>query len=105
FDHLRTIFTELSLSRTNILICNIILPFAVAISLIENDTQLAEQARNLYLAYPALPSNSITRAMSRQLQLPHEPQNACQQQGLHYIYAQTCREKHCAQCIAGRHPL
>ena len=32
------------------------------------------------------------------------PQGACQQQGLHFIYAQTCREKHCSQCIIGSKP-
>ncbi len=104
-DRLRAIFAGLSTSRADILICNIVLPFAAAVALIENNTELAERAHSLYLAYPALSSNSITRAMCRQLQLTHEPRSACQQQGLHYIYAQTCREKHCAQCIAGRHPL
>jgi hypothetical protein len=105
FNHGRALFGALSAARADILICNIVLPFAAAVGLIENDAQLTEQVRNLYLAYPALPSNSITRAMCRQLQLAGEPRTACQQQGLHYIYVQTCREKHCAQCIAGRHPL
>jgi hypothetical protein len=41
----------------------------------------------------------VTRSMYLQLGLEREPKNACQQQGLHYIYAQTCREKHCAVCI------
>jgi len=62
---------------------------------------LAEQAQMLYLAHPGLPSNSITRAMCQQLQLDEEPPGACQQQGLHYIYQQTCREKICGECIAG----
>ena len=105
YDQLRSVFGGLSTSRTDILICNVVLPFAAAVALIENDVELAEQTRNHYLGHPGLSSNSITRAMCRQLQLAHEPPNACQQQGLHYIYAQTCREKHCQLCMAGRHPL
>jgi hypothetical protein len=52
----------------------------------------------MYLDYPALASNQVTRAMSRQLRLPREPQGACQQQGLHHLYAQACKEKRCEVC-------
>ena len=100
-QEIRVIFEGLSTARTDILICNVVLPFAAAVGLLENDTLLAEKAESLYVRYPALSSNTITRAMCRQLQLSREPQSACQQQGLHYIYAATCREKHCSQCIAG----
>lgn len=100
---IRVIFEGLSTARADILICNVVLPFAAAIALLENDTHLAEQAESLYVRYPALCSNTITRAMCQQLQLSREPQSACQQQGLHYIYASTCREKQCVQCIAGKY--
>ena len=100
---IRAIFEGLSTARADILICNVVLPFAAAIALLENDMHLAEQAESLYVRYPALSSNTITRTMCRQLQLLREPQNACQQQGLHYIYASTCREKQCARCIAGKY--
>ncbi len=98
---LRSIFDGLARARADILICNIVLPFAAAVAQSENDTLLAGQAQNLYRAYPALPSNQVTRAMCKQLMLKREPQGACQQQGLHFIYAQTCREKRCSQCIIG----
>ena len=101
-NKLRNIFDGLSKSRTDILICNIILPFAAAVAQHENDTILAEQARDLFIAYPGLPSNQITRAMCKQLTLKSEPKGACQQQGLHFIYAQTCREKHCIDCMLGK---
>ena len=42
-----------------------------------------------------------TRAMCKQLLLQSEPKGACQQQGLHFIYAQTCREKRCSDCMLG----
>jgi hypothetical protein len=104
---LRRIFTRLNLSlaRTDILICNVVLPFAAAVALHEQDIVLYECARQLYASYPDLPSNQVTRMMSAQLQLPGEPGGASQQQGLHYIYQQTCRTKECTQCIAGRKEL
>jgi len=102
---LRAMFTEVGRARADILICNCVLPFAFAVALVENDTLLAKQATRLYLAYPGLSSNRITRAMSRQLLLTHEPEGACRQQGLHYIYQQTCREKHCEICMLGKRLL
>ena len=99
---LRNVFDGLSKARADILICNIVLPFATAVAQQENDAILAEQARDLFIAYPGLPSNQITRAMCRQLLLQSEPRSACQQQGLHFIYAQTCREKRCIDCMLGK---
>lgn len=101
---LRRAFTEsgLSLARTDILIVNVVLPFAAAIALLEHHTLLAQRAHDLYIHHPGLSSNRITRSMSKQLQLPKEPQGSCQQQGLHYIYQQTCREKHCSICVVGK---
>ncbi len=101
-NKLRNIFAGLGKSRADILICNIVLPFAAAVAQHENDTILAEQARNLFIAYPSLSSNQITRAMCKQLMLKNEPKGACQQQGLHFIYAQTCREKRCIDCMLGK---
>jgi hypothetical protein len=97
---LREAFQPLSTARTDIVVCNIVLPFAVAVAERQQDRKLATQAQQLYLSYPALPSNRITRLMSKQLQLA-EPRQACLQQGLQHIYAQTCREKRCATCLYG----
>jgi hypothetical protein len=95
----------LSRARADILICNVVLPFAAAVALIGHDPCLAACARELYLLHPGLPSNHITRLMSRQLRLGTEPRGSCLQQGLQYIYAQTCREKRCDACMAGRDVL
>ncbi len=102
-QRIRAIFEGLNTARADILICNVVLPFASAVALLENDMHLAEQAESLYVRYPMLSSNVVTRTMCKQLQLSREPQSACQQQGLHYIYASTCREKQCARCIAGKY--
>jgi Protein of unknown function (DUF2851) len=99
---LRNIFDGLGTARSDILICNVVLPFAAAVAQQEHDIMLAEHAQNLYISYPGLPSNQITRAMCKQLLLKDEPKGACQQQGLHFIYAQTCREKRCPACLVGK---
>ena len=99
---LRNIFNGLGTARTDILVCNIVLPFAAAAAQKENCPALSVSARNLYSTYPGLSSNQITRSMSKQLLLKSEPKGACQQQGLHYIYAQACREKRCHECLIGK---
>jgi hypothetical protein len=99
-QRLRASFAGLSTARIDILICNVVLPFAAAVASLEGDEALLERARLLYVRYPGLSSNQVTRAMSKQLQLQAKPRGACQQQGLHYIYQQTCREKRCTQCMA-----
>ncbi len=85
--------------------CNVVLPFAAAVAFLERDTLLAEQAQELYLNHPGLPSNRITRMMCMQLRLREEPRNSCQQQGLQYIHQQTCQEKRCELCIAGQYDV
>jgi hypothetical protein len=104
-DQLHILFAAFGKARADILICNVILPFAAAIALIEHDGTLFAQAQSHFESYSVLPSNRITRAMTRQLLLEHEPRGACSQQGLHYIYQQTCKEKCCELCIAGRPAL
>lgn len=106
-DLLREFFVirGLSLARTDIVLCNVVLPYALAMAWLKQDALLAERARELYGIHPGLSSNTITRMMTQQLGLAHEPHGSCQQQGLHYIYQQTCREKRCMLCIAGRDVL
>jgi hypothetical protein len=104
---LRSVFGRagLSMNRADILICNVILPFAAAVAFLENDPQLFTQAQTLYREHPGLTSNRVTRLMRDQLRLADEPEGSCQQQGLHYIYQQTCREKCCTMCIVGKHDV
>jgi hypothetical protein len=103
---LRVLFSEvgLSLARADILIINVVLPFASAVALLECDLVLNERALQLYKMHPGLSSNWITRMMTAQLQMPSEPRGSCSQQGLHHIYQETCREKCCDACIMGREP-
>lgn len=98
---LRAALSPLNRARADILIVNIVLPFAGAVAELENDTRLTVRAQQIYLAYPGLASNRITRMMSTQLQLAEEPAQACLQQGLHHIYTHTCRAKVCQNCLCG----
>ncbi len=98
---LRAAFRPLGQARTDILIINTLLPFAAAVAALEQASSFAASVQHLYLVYPALPSNRITRMMSAQLQLPQEPARACLQQGLHDIYRRTCRAKNCQDCPCG----
>ena len=102
---LRALLGDVGLARADILICNVVLPFAAAVAILEHDTALSALAQELYESHPGLVSNRITRSMCSQLQLKTMPRGSCQQQGLHYIYQQTCREKRCEMCIAGRSAL
>src|SRR5260370_20096975 len=56
----------LSLARTDILICNVVLPFAAAVALLEHDTLLYDRTQAIYVQHPGLSSNRITRMMSKQ---------------------------------------
>ena len=100
-EALRAALHPLSRARSDILIVNVILPFAAASAALEDDGRLANRARQIYLSYPALVSNRVTRTMSAQLHLPLEPQQACLQQGLHAIYSHTCQAKRCQDCLCG----
>ena len=104
---LRTLFCNLGLSmeRTDILLCNVVFPFASAIALVEQDTRLEERAQQLYLSHAGLSSNRITRMMCTQLQLERMPRGSCRQQGLHHVYQQTCRAKLCNLCILGKQDI
>ena len=92
----------LSLARTDILICNVILPFTVAFALIERDQVCYERAWEAYREHPGLAENWITRFMCKQLTIEVLPDGSCQQQGLQHIYQQTCREKQCDECVLGK---
>lgn len=98
---LRAAFEPLGRARTDILIVNTVLPFAAAVAALEQASSLAARAQHLYLIYPALSSNRVTRVMSAQLHLLEEPGRACLQQGLHDIYRRTCRAKDCQHCPCG----
>ena len=84
--------------RARIMTANVVFPFAAALAVQIGDIALGEQARAAYLASPGLPSNQITREMTRQLGLARHPSGAAAQQGLHHLWASWCHAKDCARC-------
>ncbi|WIG58071.1 MAG: hypothetical protein OJF49_000816 [Ktedonobacterales bacterium] len=89
---------EVSAGRARIVAANVSLPFAAAYANTREDAALAARAQAVYLALPGLPSNTITRLMSRQIGLARLPAGAAAQLGLHDLWSRWCREKRCAEC-------
>ncbi len=86
--------------RAAIVLWNATLPLLAAYGDHCGNAALAATARAIAAAAPDLPSNGITRAMTRWLGLPQPPRGALAQQGLHHLHARWCRAKLCATCPA-----
>jgi len=86
-------------SKVGEIIINIVLPFAFSWGELTADSKITENALELYLNYPKLAENCITRHMKNQLGL-EEPFDlfACHQQGLIHIFKNYCCEGRCGQC-------
>ena len=91
-----------SARRARILAFNVALPAIVTWARSQprasGPRALERLALEAVAALPGLPSNQITREMTRQLGLPRLPGGALAQQGLHHLWARACREKRCAAC-------
>jgi hypothetical protein len=92
--------------RSGEMVINVVLPGLLAWARESEDGHLAAALRSIYLAYPCLPENSITRLMQQQLLRPHglakTGQRLCaiHQQGLIQLYKTRCRRGSCAECMA-----
>lgn len=84
--------------RARILAFNVALPCLVAWAHTTMNAEIAALANSAASRQRGLPSNQITREMTRQLGLHRLPSGALMQQGAHHIWAQWCREKKCASC-------
>lgn len=87
-----------SAGRAAIMAANVALPFAAGWAAWTGEHEMGKRARVVFAALPGLPSNAITRLMARQLGLPRLPAGARAQQGLHQVWATSCREKRCETC-------
>jgi len=90
-------------SKADEIVVNVILPFTFSWGEICHEKELAEKALEIYLSYPRLSENEITRHMARQFCLEGSSDlAACHQQGLIHIYRTHCREGGCGECpLAG----
>lgn len=87
-----------SVGRARILAFNVALPGLAAWARATARHDLAALASATAEELAGLPSNQITREMTRQLGLPRLPNGALNQQGAHHIWAHWCREKQCDGC-------
>jgi hypothetical protein len=88
----------ISPSRAAIVVANVALPFALTRADQTDDHELARRVHAVYATLPGLPSNTITRLLTRQFGLARLPGGAQAQQGLHHVWARWCREKRCETC-------
>jgi len=79
------------------------LPIRRGVAIHMGEPTLAERARAAYLVLLDLPSNQITREMTRQLGLARHPSGAAAQQGLHHLWANWCYAKDCERCPCNPH--
>jgi hypothetical protein len=86
-------------SKAREIIVNVVLPFAFTWGKLAHDASLAVNAPELYLSYPKLAENFVTRHMAKQLCLNDRFNlTACHQQGLIHIFRNYCREGSCTEC-------
>jgi len=86
-------------SKAGEMVVNVILPFVFSWAENSLETRLAEKAVKLYLNYPRLAENEITRHMAGQLCLEGTSNfTACRQQGLIHIFRNYCSQGNCSQC-------
>lgn len=90
--------TAISTGRARIVVANVIVPAALAISQDIPDSIPAKRVQSVFDALPGLPSNQITRLLVYQFGMPRQPSGASAQQGLQHIWTHWCREKRCDAC-------
>lgn len=100
WERLGALFAPVGQARAAIVIWNAILPCLAAYGDHCRNVALSRLARQIAAIAPGLPGNTLTRAMTHWLRLPHAPTGALAQQGLHHLHAQWCRTKTCATCPA-----
>jgi hypothetical protein len=86
-------------SKAGEIAVNVILPFAFSWGKMFNEPELMKKAMELYISYPKLAENEITRHMTKQLCLKEYPNfTACHQQGLIHVFRNYCRQGRCSEC-------
>jgi Protein of unknown function (DUF2851) len=91
----------LGAGRAAIIAWNALLPCLAAYGDICGSRALARIACSVAESAPGIPSNAITRYMTRWFGWRSMPPGALAQQGLHHVYASWCRTKSCEGCPIG----
>ncbi len=100
----RSIPALLGMNRAEVIVVNVLLPFAVAWGQVNDCPGPAEKALEIYGRYPVLPENTLERHMRRQLGVSRYSVNSARrQQGLIHIYKTLCSQGKCDECPLNRH--
>jgi hypothetical protein len=92
----RTVPALLGEDRADIIVVNVLLPFAAAW---EKSAALAAKAADIYRRYPALAENGLEKHMRRQLGISRFLVNSARrQQGLIHIFKTLCAQGECGVC-------
>ena len=91
--------------RARDVVVNIILPVLFLYSSETDDSKLRNAVREVFVRYPKLSENSITKAMRTQLfanktRSSHLIKSASQQQGLILLHKTFCRPLKCTECLS-----
>jgi hypothetical protein len=90
-------------SRAEVIVVNVLLPFAVAWGQTNSRPALAEKALEIYRHYPALAENTLEKHMKRQLGISRCLVNSARrQQGLIHVYKTLCSQGRCLECPLSR---
>ncbi len=98
--------TPLGQDRARLIIINILLPFAYAIGLNQNNHRLSQHTLELYRLHRSSALNCIEKHMLAQLGLTTKLiRLSCHQQGLLYLYKSYCIRGNCSLCPLGQHQI
>jgi hypothetical protein len=98
----RVVPALLGTDRADIIVVNVLLPFAAAWGQYASLPGLAETASEIYRRYPASAENTLEKHMRRQLGISRCPINSARrQQGLLHIYKTLCSQGKCLECPLG----
>ncbi len=100
----RSIPALLGKNRVEVIVVNVLLPFAVARGQVNDRPGLAEKSLEMYRRYPVLPENTLERHMRSQFGISRYSVNSARrQQGLIHVYKTLCSQGKCDECPLNRH--
>jgi hypothetical protein len=98
----RSVPALLGRNRAEVIVVNVLLPFAAAWGEETSRPDIAARAKELYQRYPAITENSLEKHMRRQLGISRcTVGSARRQQGIIHIYKTLCSQGKCAECPLG----
>ncbi|MCK9357551.1 MAG: DUF2851 family protein [Dehalococcoidia bacterium] len=88
----------LGASKAREVVVNALLPFLLAVAMLEQDETLFRGVVGMFVEYPGSRANSVTRHMRAQLGIAAGRCRAAVDQGMLHVYAEYCRHALCCAC-------